>query len=175
MMPLLIILLLVVLLVAFWLSRAAKQTREETGMPAYTRVVSSDTSAWRKLTQPLFSRALALTGKPDYIVELDGETIPIEVKPNRVASTPYESDVMQLMAYGLLIEEAYGTLPSYGLLKYRSEIFRVEFTDELQERLLTTLDEMRADANANDVARSHNEFARCRVCGYRDECEQALE
>lgn len=166
---------LLILLFAFALRWLARRERQQTGMPNYARVIYSDTGAWRKMDKPLFSKRLSLTGKPDYLVELEGETIPIEVKPNRVAHEPYLSDTLQLMAYGLLVEEEFGARPSHGLLKYRDEIFRVEFTDDLRAELFAVLDAMRANLDAQDVARSHDEPARCRVCGYREGCEQALE
>jgi len=53
--------------------------------------------------------------------------------------------------------------------------FRIEFTDELRAQLLELLNEMRRDLSAEDVARSHMDARRCRGCGYRAECGQALE
>ena len=36
------------------------------------------------------------------------------------------------------------------------------------------LDDIRAEAEADDAARSHNSPARCAACGFRDVCDQAL-
>ena len=159
-------------LLAFWLGR---RLRAQTGVPIQAKVIYADTGAWKKLDKPLFSRRYLLTGKPDYIVEHDHTRIPIEVKPNRVADEPRLSDTMQLMAYGLLVEEAFGTRPSHGLLKYRNAVFRVEFGEELRTELLALLNEMRRDLHAADVARSHDDARRCRACGYRVACGQAIE
>jgi CRISPR-associated exonuclease Cas4 len=159
-------------LVAFWLGR---RLRVRSGLPLQARVVYSDTGGWEKVEKPLFSRRYLLTGKPDYLVDGDGARIPIEVKPNRVASQPRMSDTLQLAAYGLLVEEAFGTPPPYGLLKYRDTVFRVEFTQELRAQLLQVLNEMRGNLGAEDVARSHGDPDRCRACGYRAGCGQALE
>ena len=74
----------------------------------------------------------------------------------------------------LLIEENFGVMPAYGLLKYRDAVFQVELTDELRARLLELLAAMRRDSTARDVARSHAEPRRCRACGYRAECGQSL-
>jgi CRISPR-associated exonuclease Cas4 len=156
---------------AFWLGR---HLRLQTGLPIRARMVYSDTGAWEKVERPLFSRRYLLTGKPDYLVETDGARIPIEVKPNRVASEPRVSDTMQLAAYGLLVEESFGATPAYGVLKYRESVFRVEFTQELRAQLLEVLNEMRGSLGAEEVARSHAEPRRCRACGYRAECGQEL-
>ena len=162
------------LIIAFALFLSARKQRAQTGLPSGARIVYADTGAWKKVERPLFSRGYALTGKPDYIVEGRGVTIPVEVKPNRVAPAPRESDTLQLAAYALLIEENFGAVPAYGLLKYRDAVFQVELTDELRARLLDTLAAMRRDLSARDVARSHAEPRRCRACGYRAECGQAL-
>ena len=170
----LLVFLLGVLTVAIALALIARRERTQTGLPAYSRIVSSDTSEWRRLDKPLFSPQLWLTGKPDYILESKGETIPVEVKPNRVAPEPYLSDILQLMAYGQLLAETFGALPSHGLLKYRDELYRIEFTSMLQAQLHDTLEDMRSSFDANEIPRNHEEPGRCRVCGYRDECGQEV-
>ncbi len=177
MLGLLAALFLLTVVIAIGLFARASAQREQTGLPTNARIVYADTGAWQKVERPLFSRRYGLTGKPDYIVEVNSAVIPVEVKPNRTAPTPRESDVMQLAAYGLLIEETLGqghTAPPHGLLKYRDAVFQIGFTEELRARLIDLMDAMRRDASARDVARSHAEPRRCRACGYRAECEQAL-
>jgi CRISPR-associated exonuclease Cas4 len=168
------ILCIVILLSAIALWLKSREQRAKTGLPFNARIVYSDTGAWEQVEKPLFSRTYALTGKPDYIIEENGATIPIEVKPNRVAPAPYESDVMQLAAYALLIEESFGVYPPHGLLKYRDTMFQIDFTDDLRTHLIDLMDTMRRDWVAQDVARSHAEPARCRACGYRSECGQSF-
>ena len=169
------ILFLLALIIALALFLSARRQRAQTGLPYGARIVYADTGAWKKVERPLFSRRYGLTGKPDYIIGERGAAIPIEVKPNRVAPAPRESDTLQLAAYALLIEEHFGAASAtYGLLKYRDAVFQVELTDELRARLLDTLAAMRRDLSARDVARSHTEPRRCRACGYREECGQAL-
>jgi len=159
-------------LALYFLSR---RERARTGLPFNARVVYSDTGAWEKVEKPLFSKRYGLAGKPDYIVEQNGSVIPVEVKPTRVSSQPRESDVMQLAAYALLVEETRATRVPHGLLKYRDAVFEIEMTNELRARLLALMDQMRANAQAVDVARSHAESRRCRACGYRAECGEELQ
>jgi len=168
------ILCLIILIVAMWLWFKSRHQRAATGLPFGARIVYADTGAWSKIEQPLFSRRYALTGKPDYIVQDQGATIPIEVKPNRTAPRPYESDVMQLAAYGLLIEETYGTFPRYGLLKYRNAVFQIDFTADLRAQVIALIQAMQQRVDARPVARQHTDPGRCRACGYRAECGQAL-
>ncbi len=172
---LILALFLLTLLAALLLWRAARQLRAQSGLPAGTRIVYSDTGAWRKVEKPLFSRRHLLTGKPDYLLEAEGRVIPVEVKPGRTASEPQAWDIMQLAAYGLLVEEAYGSSPPYGLLKYRDQVFQIDLTTELRAELLQAMEEMQRDREAREVPRSHEQVWRCRSCGFREACGQALE
>jgi CRISPR-associated exonuclease Cas4 len=176
MLELLAALVLFTLALGLVLFGLARFQRLRTGLPFNARIVYADTGAWTRVERPLFARAFALTGKPDYVVQLKSDIIPVEVKPTRTAPFPRESDVMQLTAYGLLIEETLGEgrAPPYGLLKYRDAVFQIDFTAELRGRLLDLMMAMRVDATAQDVRRSHTEARRCRACGYREECTEAL-
>lgn len=172
--PLFAALFFLALVIALTLFVLARVQREQTGLPLGARIVYADTGAWQKVERPLFSRRYGLAGKPDYIVEQNGATVPVEVKPNRTAPEPRESDVMQLAAYALLVEDVWGVRPPYGLIKYRNVVFQVDCTDALRARVLDLLDAMRRDVAASDVARSHAEPRRCRACGYRDACGQGV-
>ncbi len=168
MLPLILILLALLL----WL--LAQRARRASGLPE-GQVVYTDTGGWGRLEKPLFSPRLRLTGKPDYLVRDGTGYIPVEVKSGRApAEGPYAAHVYQLAAYCALTAEAYGRRPAYGLIKYADKILRVEFTSALEAELLELLDQMCADAEAGDVARSHSSPARCRACGFREVCEESL-
>jgi CRISPR-associated exonuclease Cas4 len=161
-------LLLVALLAGIW----ALRLRRETGLP-WAPVVYQDTSR-RAVEKPLIARQLGLVGKPDYLVELRGRTIPVEVKPGRRAARPYESDLMQVAAYCVLVEETSGVAPPYGLLRYAERTFRLDYTEQTRAALLAILDEMRDALEEADCDRSHDDVRRCGGCGFFEQCEQAL-
>jgi CRISPR-associated exonuclease Cas4 len=161
------------LLLALTLILAALALRRRSGLP-WARVVYDD-SGRRDLARPLFAPRYGLTGKPDYLIERAGELLPVEVKPGRRAQVPYESDVMQLAAYCLLLEETSGRAPRYGLLRYAEATFRIDFTPALRAELLATLEAMRGDLDAADCDRDHDEPRRCRGCGFFTVCAQALD
>ncbi len=163
---------LALLLLAFLFSMGALRLRRRTGLP-WAPVRYSDTRR-QVVEKPLFARRFGLTGKPDYIIERRGCLIPVEVKPGRMASRPYESDLMQLAAYCLLIEETSGTAPPYGLLRYAEHTFRLDYTSSVRDELLLTLDEMRATLDDEDCDRSHDEPQRCFSCGFYSQCNEAL-
>lgn len=169
----LIIAFLALLLAGLLLQRLSRRQRQRTGLPQ-GRVIYTDTGAWDRVERPLFSRRYRLTGKPDYLLDDYGEIVPVEVKSGASPQQPYPSHVLQLAAYCLLVEETYDARPSYGLVHYRDQTFAVEFTPELEDRLLATLDEMRQDAKADDAPRSHDNPAQCAACGYRPYCDQSL-
>jgi CRISPR-associated exonuclease Cas4 len=150
----------------------ARRGRERSGVPEGD-ILYSDT--WQRVERPLYSQDLALTGRPDYLVEQAGSLLPVEVKSARApAEGPYDSHVYQLAAYCLLVAEQYGRRPPRGYIRYADRAFAVEFTASLEREVLELLDAMRADAEAGDVHRSHNSTARCRGCGFQEMCDQAL-
>lgn len=165
-----LLLLLVGLVLLWW----ARTKREETGLP-HGRVIYDDTGAWQECPRPLFSRRYLLAGKPDYIVAQDEDLIPVEVKPRRSAEKPYDSDVLQLAAYCLLIEETFGKAPTHGILKYSRATFAIEYTPRLRRQLLDTMEDMRLDLGAEKVPPSHDSPRRCHACGHREHCEERLD
>jgi CRISPR-associated exonuclease Cas4 len=157
-------------LLLLWLAR---HRRRQTGVPR-GRVIYDDTGAWQECPSPLFSQRYLLAGKPDYIVARGERAIPVEVKPGRTAGRPYLSDVLQLAAYCLLIEESFGQTPPYGILKYATASFPVEYTPQLRRQLLATMESMRRDLTTSEVAPSHRSARRCDACGHREHCGERL-
>jgi CRISPR-associated exonuclease Cas4 len=149
---------------------AGWRLRQASGVPA-GRITYSDTDA---PAQPLLSRRYGLVGKPDYIVIQRGVAIPVEVKPNRSADHPYDSDRLQVAAYCLLLEDANAKAPPFGVLRYRDRTFQIDYTPDLRAYLLELLDEMRSCLGAADVERSHSSRERCSGCGFSRSCEQSL-
>jgi CRISPR-associated exonuclease Cas4 len=164
----------VLLVCAVVLLVLALRLRRATGVP-WARIQAADTGGWRRTESPLISQRYGLVGKPDYVLETRGGLIPIEVKPGRQAVEPYESDLMQLAAYCLLIEDTTGRAPRYGLLRYAQHTFQMPYTAALRSELLALIEEMRKQRTAQDVERSHESSARCRGCGFYSVCDDRLE
>ena len=60
--------------------------------------------------------------------------------------------------------------------KLREQVFSQELGSvKDRERLLEILDEMRTARQSNTVHRDHVQPSRCRACGYRAACDEALE
>ena len=168
-----LVLLLFALAIALLL--LSLRERKKSRLPD-AQVVYADTDLWQKVPQTLVDHRLGLVGKPDYVMKTkQGSLIPVEVKTGHTPETPYDSHQLQLMAYGLLIQSNYAQTPQYGLLHYPEKDFRVDFTPELETRLMDTLGDIRQIEKVNTTPdRSHNSSARCRSCGYRGVCDQKI-
>jgi CRISPR-associated exonuclease Cas4 len=162
-------------LLGLGLIRRAGREEQAAGL-GRVRVVYSDTGGWQQVPEPLFAERYGLSGRPDYIVRTKEGLAAVEVKPLRHADQPYESDLFQLAAYCLLLEEAWNETPTFGLLRYANKTFRLEWTDEMREELLAVLDEMRellrhpAQLGEAMPIPQHDMTTRCRACGFQHIC-----
>jgi CRISPR-associated exonuclease Cas4 len=98
----------------------------------------------------------------------------VEVKSGWAPPVPFDSHAMQLAAYCLLVERDLGVRPPYGLLRYRNRTFRLAYTDEIRERVLDMIFEVRRAKRLETVDRSHEHQARCARCSFRSVCDQRL-
>ena len=154
----------------FWQSN---RQRRQAGLPG-GNIIYTDTHGWNKVEKPLFYAALELTGKPDYLIEKNGQIIPVEVKSGRAPEAPYDSHIYQLASYCLLVEKTYSKRPPYGIIHYQDRDFSVEYTSALEQSLLELLTEMKRDQVKKNVDRSHEQASRCRRCGFREVCDQKV-
>lgn len=165
-----VLILFLLALLFFWQSN---RQQKAAGLPG-GRVIYTDTRGWGKVEKPLYYAALALTGKPDYLIEKNGQIIPVEVKSGRAPEAPYDSHIYQLASYCLLVEKTYGRRPPYGIIHYENRDFAIDYTRQLESALIELIADMREDDVRREVARSHEQASRCKRCGYRDICEQRL-
>lgn len=166
-------LFLVLLLLGLALLGLARWTRARSGLPR-GGLIAADVGTWRRLEHPLFSSRHQLVGRPDYLLADGADLIPVEIKSGRAPGHPYDSHVLQLAAYCLLVAETSGRRPPYGILCYADRSFEIPYTRALEEALLEVLEEMRKDLIRGGASRSHHDGRRCASCGYREHCRQAL-
>lgn len=164
---------LLLIAVALYLLWRADRRQRAAGLPG-GRILYSDTGLWNRVEKPFYDAFLGLTGKPDYLVEQDGKLIPVEVKSGWAPAEPFESHILQLAAYCLLVDRQLNKRPPYGILKYRNRSFAVDYTPTLENSLLDLLDEMRRQERRGEAGRSHQQPGRCARCGYRSVCDQRL-
>jgi CRISPR-associated exonuclease Cas4 len=157
-------------LLLLWL---AHRMRTSSGLPR-GRVVYTDTTAWRPVSEAFFSEEHQLTGRPDYLVADGDDLIPVEVKSGPAPVRAYRSHVLQLAAYCLLVETCTGQNAPYGIIKYADRAVEIDYTAALRKTLLATMATMRDDIAAGDAARNHDDVHRCEACGHRDRCDERL-
>ncbi len=166
-----LILFFVLLAVLFFILAAREQ--EKTGLPG-GKVVYSDTNMWQKVEIPLYHKDLKLAGKPDYLVQVENELIPIEVKTGRTPKAPYDSHIFQLAAYCLLVENEYGLRPSHGLIHYPDKDFKIDYTNELEASTLMLIREIQSAQTKKEIHCSHQNPQKCKNCGFREICDESL-
>jgi len=162
--------LVIVAGVLFW---QARQKRQAIGLPA-GRIIYSDTKSWGAVEQPIYDPELSLVGKPHYLVEQNGQLIPVEVKSSQVGQAPYDAHIYQLAAYCLLVHRHYGKRPAYGILHYANHTFAIDYTPQLERSILELLVEIHSLERKKQIHRSHENLQRCKACGFRTTCDQKL-
>ena len=140
------------------------------------RVVYTDTLKEKGPSKALISLRYELKGRPDYIVETREGIVPVEIKSAGFprSGRPFDSHVLQLASYCLLCEETMKARVPFGIIRYRTGEARVAFTPELRERLLALLKEIRAARDTKALHRNHTKARRCKACGFRHACAEAL-
>jgi CRISPR-associated exonuclease Cas4 len=122
----------------------------------------------------LVSEKYKLTGRPDYILMVDDELIPVDLKTGRQPRGPLFSHILQIGAYCLLLSDENGKRVCRGILKYGDVEHEIEFDEELENLLLSKLAEMRGLMISGDVHRNHNRVGKCVGCSRRDGCPERL-
>lgn len=156
---------------AFFVYLLSINLKKSSGLPE-GRVVFSDSHKRDQTGGILFDKSIGLAGNPDYIVKKGKEIIPVEVKSNTIKFDPYDSHIFQLMAYCRLLHVHHNIRPSYGLLQYSNRSFKIEYTQEMEERLLDLVETIRAQRI--EQHRSHQTKARCIGCIYAGICDEKL-
>jgi CRISPR-associated exonuclease Cas4 len=138
------------------------------------RIILQDTHRRRLMARPLVSRRHGLIGKPDYLVETPDGLIPVEVKSRPCpAHGPRSADVMQLMAYCVLVEDKFRTPPPHGIIAYADRHELVPYTPQHRETVSKIVSEIAA-AEGCAPHRNHRQHARCKRCGYQPVCNEAV-
>ncbi len=158
--------------VALYISLSASQKAGEwkdlEGLDGEIHYVGTDSSSL------YLSERYGLSGRPDFVLEIDGQLIPGDLKTGRTPKGPLFSHILQVAAYCLLIAETSGRRPPYGLLRYGSEEHEIEFDPELERMLLDKLEEMRGLMRSGEVHRNHMRPGKCASCSRRDSCPEKL-
>jgi CRISPR-associated exonuclease Cas4 len=132
------------------------------------QLVSVDDGA--RSLPPLRSARWGLVGRPDELRRRgDGRVVPVEWKSRSApARGPLYSHRVQLYAYCLLVEEAEGRSPPYGVLRYGDGTeFRLPWDDEARATVTGVLAASRRPYRGEATPTP----GKCRGCRYRSACD----
>lgn len=149
-------------------SQAARNLKKELHIKGDIEYVDMDGS--KLLTSEIYG----ISGRPDYVLLVEGAPIPVEEKTGRIPKGPLFSHILQVATYCLLLEEKTGKNVPYGILKYGAYQHVIEFDDALKNTLLQKIQEMREIADGKPAHRNHNRPNKCAGCSRKEICPERL-
>lgn len=147
---------------ALWALRALALRRSEASLGTLRAI---DAGLPAVLRAPRYR----LQGRPDALRELpDGRVVPVEVKSRTSPSGgPSRSHLVQVWAYCLLVEDASGRPPPFGVLRYSDREYRVPWGAAARRELLAVHAELRQPYDG----RATPSPARCVRCAWVKSCD----
>ena len=137
-----------------------------------TQVTYSDDE---KTAQLLVDEKTGLRGRPDQIVIIDGELIPVEQKTGKVPQKPHRSHVVQVLAYAALVDNTTGKKPPYCIVRYGQEnLHQIPWDEDNQILLYDAVKAVQRTMAKGGAARNHERAGKCRHCSRRYACEDSL-
>ena len=120
------------------------------------------------------SENLGLTGKLDLMIDAQEGLYPIDFKFSE--QQVYPNHVMQLSAYGLLLEDRFGRDVTKGFIFLipNEEIVLVELTEERKQSARECLENIRASIQTERMPEPTEARARCDECEFRNYCGDVL-
>ncbi len=129
----------------------------------------------KKKPKLFVSEKYGLSGRPDFVLMIEHEHIPVELKTGRVPRGPLFSHIMQVATYCILIEDEFDIPPSHGIIRYGQVEYEVDYEEGLKDLVLTKAKEMREFLEAGSgVHRNHNKPGKCRHCSRKSICPEKL-
>ena len=147
---------------AVWGVRALSARRREEALGSLVAIDAGQPTVLR-------SYRFRIQGRPDALRQLsDGRWVPVEVKSRTSPSRgPTRSHLVQVWAYCLLVEEATGRPPPFGVLRYTDQEFRVRWDAEARRELLG----LRAELLRPYDGRATPSPSRCARCAWVMVCD----
>tara|TARA_B100000459_G_scaffold146219_1_gene112037 strand:+ start:11 stop:1189 length:1179 start_codon:yes stop_codon:yes gene_type:complete len=151
---------------------ALSSMKSDVGFEAEDEVAYSDGDTTSDL---LVDQELGLRGKPDQIVIVDGEFIPVEQKTGRVPKNPHPSHRMQLLAYLHLVEKNTNKSSPYGVLRYgEKDLHQIPWNDVAKQELRGAVQEIQRLMVQGGASRNHHRPGKCRSCSRLYACSDSL-
>ena len=134
---------------------------------------------WEKLTPKIesevfvSSQELELKGKIDRIEKHENKVVPIELKTGKAPrESVWESHLIQVGAYMMLLEEQFQKPVSEGIVEYLSEKIKrpVKMNPFLKDDIMKLKEKVKDLLSSNKLPDFTENKNKCRICGLREEC-----
>jgi CRISPR-associated exonuclease Cas4 len=143
------------------------------GIDLSTQVVYSDSEESSEAL--LIDSNTGLRGRPNQIVIIDQEFIPVEQKSGRPPKVPHESHKVQILAYLKLVESSTQHQPSYGVINYGNEkVFKILWNQENRELLESKIKAVQEAMVTGGAHRNHERVGKCNNCSRAHACPERL-
>lgn len=126
----------------------------------------------------LSSERYGLRGKADMVIFIEDkispkEIIPIDYKLSKKAGKHFK---LQLLAYGLMLEDEYGVPATRGFLYFISQrkAQEIRFTSRLRQNFLKNLDNMLQILHSEKMPKPTPNRRKCVSCEFRRFCNDVL-
>tara|TARA_B110000444_G_scaffold18720_1_gene15706 strand:+ start:22757 stop:23935 length:1179 start_codon:yes stop_codon:yes gene_type:complete len=151
---------------------ALESMKKDIDIQTDDEVAYSDDDATSNL---LVDENIGLRGRPDQIVIVDGEFIPVEQKTGKVPINPHPSHRMQLLAYLHLVEKNTNKSAPYGVLRYgETNLHQIPWNDVAKKELKSAVKEIQRLMVQGGALRNHNRPGKCKNCSRLYACEDSL-
>ena len=146
--------------------------RKDVGLKSGSEVAYSDDEESAGL---LIDKHTGIRGRPDQIVVIDGEFIPIEQKTGRVPKRPHTSHRRQLLAYIHLVEKNTNRSTPYGILRYgNDDIHQIIWDEAAKNELFEQVQEIQRLMVEGGAKRNHDRIGKCQNCSRKYACSESL-
>lgn len=120
------------------------------------------------------SEKLGLTGRIDRLEIWKDEIIPFELKNKKSDNKMYDSDIVQLVAYALLLDDSYSCSIRKGFIQYKDKKVDLAISDELKKDVLELIDKVRRIDDERCPPIQEN-FKKCDTCNLKEHCFKFIE
>ena len=123
----------------------------------------------------LIDNKTGIRGRPDQIIIIGNDVVPVEQKTGKTPLSPHKSHVMQLYAYLHLISEITNNKANYGIIRYGQEdIHKIQWDDEKKKELMEQTQEIQRLMVEGGAKRNHERRGKCKNCSRRKNCPEPL-
>ena len=145
---------------------------DKLGIDSGTSIVYNDDS---KTSELLHDEKTGLRGRPDQIVIIENEIVPVEQKTGNIPKQPHFSHKLQLYAYLHLVSEMTNNKTSYGILRYGEEdLHKIQWDEDSKAELMRQLIEVQRLMVEGGAKRNHSRRGKCISCSRKQGCPMPL-